>query len=94
MMNINAKRQAVRSFISQLDNEFYTVVFEKKTAPGVLRTMNCRQNVQKYSNGGINPCAGKDDLLPTYSMDSAGYRTIHIDGIKEIRGGKMVLRFD
>lgn len=94
MMNINAKRQAIRSFISQLDNEFYTVVFEKKTAPGVLRTMNCRQNVQKYSNGGINPCAGKDDLLPTYSMDSAGYRTINIDGIKEIRGGKMVLRFD
>lgn len=94
MMNIAAKREAVRSFIAQLDNEFYTVVFEKKTQPGVIRVMNCRQNVQKYSNGGVNPCAGKEDLLPTYSMDSAGYRTINIDGIKEIRGGKMVLRFD
>ena len=56
--------------------------------------MNCRQNVQKYSHGGVNPCANKEDLLPTYSMDSKGYRTIWIDGIKEIRGGKMVVKFD
>ena len=94
MLNINAKRAAVRQFINKLDNEFYTVTFEKKTEPGVFRTMNCRQNVQKYSHGGVNPCEGKADLLPTYSMDSKGYRTIWIDGIKEIRGGKMVVKFD
>ena len=47
-----------------------------------------------YSHGGVNPCANKEDLLPTYSMDSKGYRTIWIDGIKEIRGGKMVVKFD
>lgn len=93
-MNIQAKRQAVRSFVDGLNGQFYTVIFEKKTEPGVLRTMNARQNVQKYSNGGVNPCKGKEDLLPTYSLDAEGYRTIWIDGVKEIRGGGMVVKFD
>lgn len=92
-INLSAKRAAVREFIGKLDQQFYTVDFVKK-GDGELRTMNCRQNVQKYSNGGVNPCAGKEDLLPTYSMDSAGYRTIWIDGIKEIRGGGLKISFE
>lgn len=94
MMNIAAKREAVRSFIAQLDNEFYTVVFEKKTQPGVVRVMTCRQNVARYSKGGTNPCAGKDDLIPTFSVFDKAYRTIWIDGILEIRGGKMTICFE
>lgn len=69
------------------------MIYTKKT-DGAERLMNCRQNVQKYFHGGVNPCDGKDDLLPAYSMDSKGYRTIWIDGIKEIRGGGQTLRFE
>lgn len=92
-MNIQDKRNAVRKFVNEIGEHFYSVTYVKKT-DGSVRKMNCRQNVAKYSNGGVNPCAGKDDLLPTYSVDSEGYRTIWIDGIKEIRGNGKVIRFD
>ena len=92
-MNIQAKREAVRDYVSKIvENDFYTVVFVKKT-DGQVRVMNARQGVQKHSNGGVNPCAGKEDLLPTYSIDAKGYRTIWIDGIQEIRHGGKVVKF-
>lgn len=92
--SIQTKREAVREYISNIvDQEFYTVVFLKKTT-GEVRSMQCRQHVQKYSKGGVNPCEGKPDLLPTYSMDAKGYRTISLDGVLEIHHRKQVIKFE
>ncbi len=85
--------QAVRSYIENIvENDFYTVTFVKKT-DGYIRKMNCRQNVSKHSKGGVNPCAGKEDLMPTYSMDAKGYRTISLANVIEISHNGSVIRF-
>jgi hypothetical protein len=85
--------QAVRSYIENIvQNDFYTVTFVKKT-DGSIRKMNCRQNVSKHSKGGVNPCAGKEDLMPTYSMDAKGYRTISLASVIEISHNGSVIKF-
>lgn len=91
-MNIIEKRDSIRKIVSGLGGQFYTIIYTKKT-DGTERVMNARQDVVKYSNGGDNPCKGKDDLLPTYSMDAKGYRTIWLDGVKEIRCAGKVYKF-
>jgi len=61
---------------------FYSVTFVKRTTNS-LRRMICRNKVQKHLAGGerkYNPV--NHDLIATYSMDSKGYRTIAIEGIK------------
>lgn len=85
------KCQAVRDYIETIvEDDFYSVVFVKKTT-GEVRKMNCRQGVSKHSKGGVNVCAGKDDLLSTYSLDSKGYRTINLSGVIEVcHAGKTV----
>lgn len=91
--SIEQKREAIRHYVNNIvDQEFYTVVFVKKTT-GEVRKMQCRQNVQKHSKGGVNPCSGKPDLLPTYSIDAQGYRTVNIDGVIEIHHRKQVIKF-
>lgn len=91
--SIEQKREAIRNYVNNIvDQEFYTVVFVKKTT-GEVRKMQCRQNVQKHSKGGVNTCSGKPDLLPTYSMDSQGYRTITLDNVVEIHHRKQVIKF-
>lgn len=92
-MSCEAKRKAIRDYISNIvDQDFYTVVFTKKTT-GEVRTMNARQHVKKHSHGGVNPCAGKDDLLPTFDVKIGQYRTVWVDGIQEIRHNGSVIRF-
>jgi len=92
-MSCEAKRKAIRDYISNIvDQDFYTVVFTKKTT-GEVRTMNARQNVKKHSRGGVNPCAGKDDLLPTFDVKIGAYRTITIDNVIEIRHSGCVIKF-
>lgn len=85
------KYQEVRDYIESIvENDFYSITFVKKTT-GEVRKMSCRQNVTKHSKGGVNVCAGKDDLLSTYSLDSKGYRTVNLSGVIEIcHGGKTV----
>lgn len=91
--SVEEKRQAIREYVNNIvDQEFYTVVFVKKTT-GEVRKMQCRQHVQKYAKGGVNPCDGKPDLLPTYSMDAQGYRTVNLDGVIEIHHRKQVVKF-
>ncbi len=61
---------------------FYAVTFIKRSTNS-LRRMICRNGVQKHLVGGerkYNPV--NHDLISTYSMDSKGYRTIAIEGIK------------
>lgn len=92
-MNCQEKRKAIRDYISNIvDQDFYTVVFTKKTT-GETRILNARQNVKKHSHGGVNPCAGKDDLLPTFDVKIGQYRTVWVDGIQEIRHNGSVIRF-
>lgn len=87
------KCQAVREYIESIvENDFYTVTFVKKTT-GEVRKMNCRQNVTKHSKGGVNVCAGKDDLLSTYSLDSKGYRTINLAGVIEVYHAGRTVKF-
>ena len=76
--------------------EFFTVKF-KKRGNGAIRIMNCRNRVTKYlsdarSTNAAPYVAADHDLFTTYSMDSAGYRTIPWDGIQEIRTSTEVLQ--
>lgn len=94
MNTCEKKRKAIRDYINGIvDNDFYTVVFTKKTT-GEVRVMNARQHVYKHSNGGVNPCSGKPDLLPTYDMKAAAYRTITLDNVIEIRHNGNIIKFD
>lgn len=94
MNTYEKKRKAIRDYVNSIvDNDFYTVVFTKKST-GEVRVMNARQHVAKYSHGGVNPCAGKADLLPTYDMKAAAYRTIWLDGVKEIRHAGKTIKFE
>lgn len=96
IMNIEAKRIAIKSFIKSLKGSIYTIEFTKKTT-GELRVMNCRQNVFKHSSGGSNNLDGKPDVIGTYDVQIANklpeeerkkaYRAIWLDGVKSIRGG-------
>jgi len=95
-MNIIAKRKAIRGFVAGLGNTIFVTTGIAKGS-GEERVMTCRQNVFSYSDGGINPCDGKEDLLPTFNFDIAktlpedqrkrAYRTVWLDGITSISGG-------
>lgn len=92
-MNIEEKRNLVRNAIAATHGRFYTVVFNKKT-DGKQRVMNCRQAVSKYAHGGHNNAADKADLVSTYDMKNKAYRTIYVDGVREIRYAGRVIKFE
>jgi hypothetical protein len=60
---------------------FYSVQFVKRST-GDKRLMTCLNHVKKYLNGGelsFDPEAY--NLIPTWSVDSKGYRSIPVEGI-------------
>lgn len=71
------KKETILNMIEKNKGKFFTVTFVKKD--GNIRTMNCRTNVQKYTNGkGLKFDPIKKDLLPVYDLQSKGYRFINI----------------
>lgn len=79
----------VKAFVSALPKgSFYTVTFDK--VDGTERRMNCRQEVVQHLSGGEKKI-DKPNLLTTYSLDSAGYRSFYADRVRCITGAKEVL---
>jgi len=84
------KRVSLRSalkFIQKTNGQIFSIEFEKRTDPGVLRLMRCRTGVKKFlvenpSKEGVDFQANYS--LCVYDMDKSGYRTIPVEGIRKI----------
>jgi hypothetical protein len=91
---IVSRREAVEVIRDLEDGRFFTVTFIKRTT-GEVRIMNCRQRVKKYLAGG--PAAysfNEKGLVSVFDMGKMAYRSIPIDGIREIRVGSEDLEVD
>jgi hypothetical protein len=76
------------------EDTIFGVTFIKRTT-GETRVMNCRTGVKKHLKGGVAPYSFKGKgLLPVYDLQKQGYRSIPIDGIRELRINGQVIRFD
>ncbi len=82
MPTVHQIRQAV-------GGKFFRVVFVKRS-DGELRTMRCRMGVTKYVTGcGPRYSFEAKGLLSVYDMDVQGYRTVPVDGIVELKCGRI-----
>ena len=82
-------RDAIVGLIKNTNGKFFSVTFIKRST-GSRRKMICRSGVKKnLSQDGegrkFNPSL--HDLIPTFSIDSDGYRHISIEGIVEAKIG-------
>lgn len=81
--------EVVKAFVDSLPSgSFFTVTFDKVN--GEERQMNCRQEVKKHLAGGGQKNE-KPDLVTTYSIDAAGYRSFYANRVKRITGAKEIL---
>lgn len=95
-----SRREAVDIIRGLEDGRFFTVVFRKRTVDEEtgkreIRVMNCRQRVKKHLAGG--ECAysfREKGLVSVFDMGKMAYRSIPIDGIREIRVGSEDLEVD
>lgn len=65
-------------------NRFFRVTFIKRTT-GELRNMVCRFGVTKHLTGGEQKYDAESKGLLTVFEPGKGYRSIPVDGIKEIQ---------
>ncbi len=71
------KKETILNMIKRNKGKFFTVTFVKKD--GNIRTINCRTNVQKYTNGkGLKFDPIKKNLLPVYDVQLNEYRFVNI----------------
>lgn len=76
--------------INEQDGKIYSVVFEKRST-GLDREMVCRGGVTSHTNGGVlgyNPRA--HNLLNVFDMQSKGYRSINLLGLKKLKASGVV----
>jgi hypothetical protein len=93
MAKVVSLNQAVEIINSQ-NGKIFSVIFEKRTT-GVDRLMVCRKGVKKHLNGGelkYNP--SNRNLINVFDLQSNGYRSISVEGIKKIKasGKEYVVR--
>lgn len=70
----------LREKIEKQGNKIFSVDFLKKD--GTERRMNCRLDVKKYTNGGLNNVEPNNPHLKVvYDLQSKGYRTINLNTI-------------
>lgn len=68
----------------------FRVTFVKRTT-GELRDMNCRLGVTRYLRGGELPFSPKEkNLIIVYDVKKKGYRSISLDNVHQIVGGRQV----
>jgi len=90
MTTVTVTRDNIVKLIRGTGGKFFSVTFIKRSN-GSKRLMICRAGVKKY----LTPNEGKErnfnpshhDLIPTFSVDSLGYRHISIEGIQEAKIG-------
>jgi hypothetical protein len=80
--------------INSQNGKIFSVIFEKRST-GVDRLMVCRKGVKKHLNGGelkYNP--SNRNLINVFDLQSKGYRSISIEGIKKVKanGKEYVVR--
>jgi hypothetical protein len=88
-MKVISVNQAVEIINSQ-SGKIYSVVFEKRTT-GLDRKMVCRSGVSSHTNGGelrYNP--RNHNLLNVFDMQSKGYRSINLEGLKKLKASGVV----
>lgn len=72
-------------FIEKSNGKIFSIKFIKRTS-GELREMTCRLNVTKYLAGGERAYDPKPyRLIFVFDMIRKGYRSIDIEGIKQIK---------
>ena len=89
MSTVTVTRDKIVKLIRGTGGKFFSVTFIKRKDRS-KRLMICRSGVTKY----LTPNEGKrnfnpsyHDLIPTFSIDSLGYRHISIEGIQEAKIG-------
>jgi hypothetical protein len=80
--------------INSQNGKIFSVIFNKRST-GVDRLMVCRKGVKKHLNGGelkYNP--SNRNLINVFDLQSKGYRSISIEGIKKVKanGKEYVVR--
>ncbi len=93
MAKIVSLNQAL-DIINSQNGKIFSVIFNKRSA-GVDRLMVCRKGVKKHLNGGelkYNP--SNRNLINVFDLQSKGYRSISIEGIKKVKanGKEYVVR--
>ena len=73
------------------DGHFFSVDFVKRST-GELRTLRGRQGVTKYLKGGDAPYSfSEKKLISVFDIDKMDYRSIPIEGIRQVRVNGEVL---
>lgn len=81
----------IRNLLESTNGRTFSVVFRKKD--GTMREMNCRTGVTKHLKGGVNPCAGKEDILTVFDMQKGAYRNITLHEVKVAKVDGVVYNF-
>lgn len=82
-MKVLSRKEAVRKILGS-GGKFFTVLVRKRN--GELTEMNCRMDVKKHLKGGTKRFDDKvHNLITTYSLDRKGYRSIAVEGLKQVR---------
>ena len=90
---VSTKADVARQIINAQNGKFFTAVFTSKV-DGTEKVINGRGGVFKYSKGGTNNISNKKDLLSVFNVQKMEYRAINLEGIKEIRAGRSVYKFE
>ena len=66
-----------------------------KRSTGELREMNCRLGVTKHLQGGeLGYNAKAKDLVIVYDLKAKGYRSVALEGVRELRGAGQVWKIN
>lgn len=80
-----------QQFRDIVGNKVFTATNIKKD--GTERTFNARLDVAKYTKGGANPIAGKENMITVFEMKKKQYRSLNLDTLKELKAGGKVYKF-
>jgi len=82
---VKPRKRWLRSLIGSTSGTIFSVTFTKRTT-GEDRKMVCRTGVRKGVKGvGMSYDPGEKDLVVVFDMQKKGFRTIPLEGIKEIK---------
>jgi len=82
---VKPKKRWLRSLINYTNGTIFSVTFTKRTT-GEERKMVCRTGVRKGVKGvGMSYDPKEKDLVVVFDMQKKGFRTIPLEGIKEIK---------
>lgn len=86
----NITRSQAVYMIENSGGKIFTATFIKRS-DGSVRTMNARKDVVSHLHGGSLAYNAKaKNLLTCFDMQSVAYRTIPVEGLKELKIGGSV----